>query len=63
MYVVTLIVYCMSRGGAAAAGEADAPANTAEFYGSSAAHTVPGGSGDNVSRIPQTENQEVRSVL
>ena len=61
MYVITLIVYCMSRGGAST--DAEAPADTAECCGNSAVHTVPGGSGDNDSRIPQTENQEVYSLL
>jgi len=51
----------MSRGGAST--DAEAPADTAECCGNSAVHTVPGGSGDNDSRIPQTENQEVYSLL
>jgi len=51
----------MSRRGATTV--AEAPADTDERLGDSALHTVPGGSGDNGSRIPQTEDQEVRSIL
>ena len=61
MYVITSIVYCVSRRGASA--DAEVPADTGECRGSTAVRTIPGGSGDNVVRVPQTENQEVRSVL
>ena len=63
MYVITLIVYCMSRGGGGASTDGEVPADTGECHGNTAVHTVRGGSGDNVIRIPQTENQEVRSAL
>jgi len=51
----------MSRGGAST--DSEAPADPGECRGDSAVHTVRGRSGDNDSRIPQTENQEVRAVL
>lgn len=51
----------MSRRGAATG--AEAPADTGECRGNSAVRTVPGGSGGNDDHIPQTEDQEVHSVL
>jgi len=53
----------MSRGGGGASTDGEVPADTGECHGNTAVHTVRGGSGDNVIRIPQTENQEVRSAL
>lgn len=60
MFVITLIVYCMFREGASTD---EVPADTVECRGDTAVRTVRGGSGGNVIRIPQTETQEVRSVL
>lgn len=43
--------------------DTEAAANTSEYRRSSAVHSLSGRSGDHDCHIPQTEDQEVQSVL